>query len=95
MATTVTSDNFDEYFIEAMNTYGSAIENDTDVPVIDAANIDDTYSLPVVKNTSGVLNYGKVPIGGENGLINEIAEQVASTGVLETISEEEFEQIFD
>ena len=38
MAITVTSDNFDEYFIEAMNTYGSAIENDTDVPVIDAAN---------------------------------------------------------
>lgn len=39
MATTVTSDNFNDYFIDAMEEYGKAQESETDVPTVTGADV--------------------------------------------------------
>ena len=99
MATQITSDNFDEYFLGAMENYGKAQENETDVPTVTGSEVAGTnvdhYSMPLIKNESNVLSYAKVPLGGQNGLINKVAEEVSTEGLLLTISEEDLAEIFD
>ena len=98
MATTVTSDNFDEYFLDAMEEYGKAQENESDVPTVTGAEVAGTnvdhYSMPLVKNQSGILSYAKVPLGGQNGLIQAVVDSVETEGMLQSITEEQLDAIF-
>ena len=98
MATTITSDNFNDYFADAMDEYGKAIENSQDVPTVTGAEVAGTnvnhYSMPLVKDQSGVLSYAKVPLGGQNGLIQTVVDEVETEGMLQAITEEQLDAIF-
>lgn len=98
MATQITDENFDQYFTDAMEDYGKAIEDNTDVPVVTGADVAGTnanhYSMPLVRNQSGIMSYAKVPLGGANGLIKAVADEVETTGMLEAMEESEFDAIF-
>ena len=65
------TEEFREQFIEAMQEYCMAIEDDTKVPVIE--NVDNTYSLPLVKNTSGIFSYAKIAISSFIDIISGAA----------------------
>ena len=98
MATQITSDNFDEYFLGAMENYGKAQENETDVPTVTGSEVAGTnvdhYSMPLVKNQSGIMSYAKVPLGGQNGLIQTVVDEVETEGMLQAITEEQLDAIF-
>lgn len=74
---------------------GSAVENEQEVPTVLAADVVGEnavyYSLPMVKSTSGVLSYCKVDIAA---VMNQIANSVATTGLLQAVTQEEFDAIF-
>lgn len=94
----MTQEEFNEMFVVAMSTYGKAQENDTDVPPVTGADVAGTnadhYSMPLVRNQSGIMSYAKVPLGGDNGLIKAVADEVETTGMLEAMEESEFDAIF-
>ena len=98
MATQITSDNFDEYFLGAMENYGKAQENETDVPTVTGSEVAGTnvdhYSMPLVKDQSGVLSYAKVPLGGQNGLIQAVADEVETEGMMQGVTQAQFNAIF-
>ena len=98
MATTITSDNFNDYFAEAMDEYGKAIENSQDVPTVTGSEVAGTnvnhYSMPLVKDQSGVLSYAKVPLGGQNGLIQAVADEVETEGMMQAVTQAQFNAIF-
>lgn len=98
MATQITDENFDQYFTDAMEDYGKAIEDNTDVPVVTGEDVAGTnadhYSMPLVRDQSGIMSYAKVPLGGDNGLIKAVADEVETTGMLEAMEESEFDAIF-
>lgn len=91
MATTITSDNFDTYFKQALSNYGKAEESESDVPTVEASSLTDAYSLPLVKNDNGLLSYEKV---GMEDFMTEIASEVSEDGMLQSITEEQFNEIF-
>ena len=98
MAVQITDENFNEYFAEAMNTHGKAVDNEEDVPTVEAADVieeEDAYSLPLVKQGANGAEYEKVPFAGSNGLVEAVAEQVATEGMLLAITEEDFNEIFN
>ena len=91
----MTQEEFNEMFLVAMNTYGAAEENEIEVPTVDAADVAgddaDYYSLPMVKNQSGVTSYAKVPIPN---MMSEIANQVETTGMMQSVTQAQFDAIF-
>ena len=98
MATQITDENFDQYFTQAMEDYGKAVEDNTDVPVVTGEEVagEDVnyYSMPLVKNQSNVMSYAKVPLGGQQGLIKAVADEVQTSGFMEAITQAEFDEIF-
>lgn len=105
MAVQITDENFEQYFDQyfdaafnnSMGEQGKAIEDDNDVPSINASAIvssPDNYTLPLVRSQNGNLDYVKVAVGGENGLIQAVADEVETTGMLEAMEESEFDAIF-
>lgn len=94
----MTQEEFNEMFVVAMGNYGKAQENDEDVPPVTGADVAGTnanhYSMPLVRNQSGIMSYAKVPLGGDNGLIKAVADEVETTGMLEAMEESEFDAIF-
>ena len=98
MATQITDENFDQYFADAMEDYGKAIEDNTDVPVVTGEDVADTnadhYSMPLVRDQSGIMSYAKVPLGGDNGLIKAVADEVETNGFMESITQAQFDAIF-
>lgn len=111
MATQITDENFDQYwdsamtsygfnahFADAMEDYGKAIEDNTDVPVVTGEDVADTnadhYSMPLVRDQSGIMSYAKVPLGGQQGLIKAVADRVGEDGMLQAITESDLDSIF-
>lgn len=101
MAVQITDENFNEYFAEAISEYGKAVEDDTQsgVPIVTGTEVASTnvdhYSMPLVKNQSGVMSYAKVPLGGQDGLVQAVADEVETEGMLQSITQDEFDAIFD
>ena len=92
----MTQQEFNQMFIVAMSQYGKAQENSSDVPTVQASTLinSELYSLPMIKNNNGVLSYAKTPVSGNNGLIQAIADEVETEGMLQSITEAEFNAIF-
>lgn len=96
MATTVTSDNFDEFLAIGLQQWGIATEQADveDVPVVTSISPSDSpaYSMPMAKEQNGQYEYVKISIPD---LMTSIAQMVQSTGLLAAVTEEEFNLIFD
>lgn len=94
----MTQEEFNEMFVVAMSTYGKAQENDTDVPVVTGEDVAGTnadhYSMPLVRDQSGIMSYAKVPLGGQQGLIKAVADKVGEDGMLQAITESDLDSIF-
>jgi hypothetical protein len=41
------------------------------------------------------MSYAKVPLGGQDGLIQAVADEVETEGMLQGITQDEFDAIFD
>lgn len=96
MATTVTSDNFDEFLAIGLQQWGIATEQADieDVTVVTSIGPNDSpaYSMPMAKEQNGQYEYVKISIPD---LMTSIASMVATTGFLQAPTEEEFNEIFD
>lgn len=97
MATTVTSDNFEDFLAEGLQKWGVVTEQADieDVQEIQSVSVNDTppYTMPLVKQAlNGQMSYVKISIPN---LMNSIAEIVSTTGFLQAPTEEEFNEIFD
>ena len=93
----MTQQEFNEMFLVAMETYGAAQENDQEVPeesaedIVDAPSGTTHYSLPMVKVVAGLMSYCKVDI---QDLMTEIAGEVATTGLMQSVTQAQFDAIF-
>lgn len=96
----MTQEVFNEMLIVGLNQVGlgdvgDSVENESEVPTVDAADVAgddaDYYSLPMVKNRSGVMSYAKVPI---TDMMSEIASQVETTGMMQGVTQSQFDAIF-
>ena len=97
MATTVTSDNFEDFLAQGLQKWGVVVEQADveDVQEIQSVSVNDTppYTMPLVKQAlNGQMSYVKISIPN---LMNSIAEIVSTTGFLQAPTEEEFNEIFD
>ena len=97
MATTVTSDNFEDFLAQGLQKWGVVTEQADidDVQEIQSVSVNDTppYTMPLVKQAlNGQMSYVKISIPN---LMNSIAEIVSTTGFLQAPTEEEFNEIFD
>ena len=97
MATNVTSDNFEEFLAIGLQQWGIATEQADveDVPVVTSIGPNDSpsYSMPLAKQVqAGQYEYVKISIPD---LMTSIASMVATTGLLQAPTEEEFNEIFD
>ena len=97
MATTVTSDNFEDFLAQGLQKWGVVTEQADieDVQEIQSISVNDTppYTMPLVKQAlNGQMSYVKISIPN---LMNSIAEIVSTTGFLQAPTEEEFNEIFD
>lgn len=88
MAVTITSDNFDDYFLQSLEQHGAAEETVTTVGVADVP----TATLPVIRTINNVDGYYKISV---QDLMTTIANMVSTTGLLQAVTEEQFNAIFD
>ena len=90
----MTQEEFNEMFVVAMGTYGRAIENEADVPTVSAEELTGNdaplYSMPMVKDESGLMSYAKV---GMTDMIEAIADNVATEGLYEALTQAEIDEI--
>jgi len=78
-----------------IDTDGVAVNDTEAVPTVEADDIDDTYSFPLVKYSDTTP---RVPTGYQQvnmaGLISRVTGEVETEGFLEPITEQEFNAIF-
>ncbi len=76
-----------------IDTDGMAVDDDEEVPEVDADDIDDTYSFPLLVTTSGTpTGYGKVKMGG---LIDRVKSDVETEGWLYGVTDDDLDRIFN
>ena len=102
MTVTITSDNFEQYFQSAMNSdfdsyylqslaaHGASDETAPEIPTQSLS----TASLPLIQVNpiTGVRSYVKITMAS---LIQAIADEVSTEGTLTSVTEEQFNAIFD
>ena len=96
MAVNVDSSNFDEYLAQGLQEYGivtevADIEDVEEISDVSSPSMQ-SYTMPLVKEENGQYSYGRI---GINAFVGQIAEQVATTGLLAAPTEAEFNTIFD
>lgn len=84
-----------EIALEAMDDVGAAVDDDIDVPFIDAQDLEDdsdSYSMPMVKVENNISTYAKVKIAD----FVEVAADVAASqhGLMEGVTQAQLDSYF-
>ena len=84
-----------EIALEAMDDVGAAVDDDIDVPFIDAQDLEDdsdSYSMPMVKVENNISTYAKVKIAD----LAEAAADVAAAqhGLMEGVTQAQLDSYF-
>jgi hypothetical protein len=84
-----------ELALQAMSDVGAAVDDDIDVPFIDAEDLEDdsdSYSMPMVKVENNISTYAKVKIAD---LVEAAADVAAAQhGLMEGVTQAQLDQIF-
>ena len=91
MATNIDSDNFNDYFEEALMSHSTSEETADEVY---AQDIDaETTTLPIAQHnaSTGAASYKKVKVGS---LIQAVADEVETEGMMQAVTQAQFDAIF-
>ena len=84
-----------EIALEAMRDVGAAVDDDIDVPFIDAQDLEDdsdSYSMPMVKMENNIPTYAKVKIAD---LVEAAADVAAAQhGLMEGVTQAQLDSYF-
>lgn len=84
-----------EIALEAMSDVGAAVDDDIDVPFIDAQDLEDdsdSYSMPMVKVENNISTYAKVKIAD---LVEATADVAAAQhGLMEGVTQAQLDSYF-
>lgn len=84
-----------EIALEAMDDVGAAVDDDIDVPFIDAQDLEDdsdSYSMPMVKVENNISTYAKVKIAD---LVEAAADVAAAQhGLMEGVTQAQLDSYF-